>query len=153
MNKAGSLDESTIQKQRIRVSLCFTPYVSKCTRWMICIYLHKLSSSRCVFCYSVQSQPLILMVAKENVLNALNMGWIHSLHSLKPLILLVPFTKRSTNYPPNIFLWSKTKRVNEAETFSLERLWAFRWLHPRGQTHLWSANWPAANLFLISDSR
>lgn len=79
--------------------------------------------------YSVKSQPLILMSAKDKVSNGLNMGWIHSLHSQKPLILLVPFTNRSTNYLPNTSLWSKTKHVR-AE-FSLEILCAIRWPNQR----------------------
>lgn len=69
---------------------------------MICIYLHKLSSSRsteydvtklnivcvcvCVmFCYSVKSHPLFLTVDKDNISNTINMGWIHSLHSQKAI--------------------------------------------------------------------
>lgn len=34
-----------------------------------------------MFRYSVKSQPLFLMVDKDVISNAINMGWIHSLHS------------------------------------------------------------------------
>lgn len=101
---------------------------------MISITLHKLSSrnlteydgmkwniiAMCViFC---DSQPLILLVAKNNVLNVINMGCIQGFHSQKPLILLLPFTNSSTNYPPNISLWSKNSHVTKCKGLMLSAL-------------------------------